>query len=347
MKRTFKLLSLLFVISILSAGKTLAGELTKNFHDSWTVSSVSTLEISNKFGKIYINDNGGDSVTVDVVVTVEAADERRGNELLDKIEVNFRKSSGTASAVTKIENDFKSQKQFSIDYTVNIPADKNLRISNKYGNTVLNKLEANGSFTIAYGNFTANNLQAPADQKIILTLSYGNANIGSVNRLNAEISYSPVSIGEIQMLDLTSKYSVINVEESGEVIANSKYDKLNFEEIKSLTVNSKYSHIRIEELAKKLKMDAGYGGIKVAEIGNDFELIDISNSYGQVQLGLDVPGYSVDASCQYCGISFPEDSFEGNKTKDNNTQILKGIVGNGGSAKVIVKSRYGDIKLRD
>ena len=81
--KTIKLFAALIVLSFLSAGLVNAEEKTKEFHESWPVSEVSTLQISNKFGEIKINNDGGSEVTIDVKVTVEAANEKRTNAQLD------------------------------------------------------------------------------------------------------------------------------------------------------------------------------------------------------------------------------------------------------------------------
>lgn len=345
--KTLKLFMILFVLGIISIGKTvLAEEKTKEYNESWPVDAVLTLEITNRFGEIRINNEGGSEVTIDVVVTVEAANEKKVEELLDKIEVQFSKSGSTVKAITEIENNFKSQKRFSIDYVVNIPSDKNLKISNKYGNTVIGKLTANGDFNIKYGNFTAFELLTPETGNLKLYLAYGNANIGAASYMDATVSYSPITIEEAKKLKVESKYSTINVEEADEIKIMSRYDKFNFEEVNWVTATTKYSHIRIDELGKSLKIESGYGSIKVDEVSAGFEEIKITNSYGQISLGLDDSGYLLDASCDYCGISYPEDEFTGDRIKENHTSTLKGKVGSGEGGKVYVKSRYGEIKLK-
>ncbi len=346
MKTKFKKMTLLFVLGVFALGmKANAEEKTKEYHEAWTVNSVQTMEISNKFGEIKINNFGSDSVTIDVVITIEAPNEGRANELLGLINVDFGKSGSTVKAETEINNNFKSRQKFSIDYTVNIPSDKNLNISNKYGNTYVNTLNANGNFNIQYGSFTASELKAPANGNMDILLAYGKAEIGSANDLKVVVKYSKMNFGEVKNINLESKYSVVNIEEAGNIQAESKYDTFDFEDVQSVTANTKYSHFKIEELKKGLKINSGYGGISVEEIAPDFESITIENSYGQIKLGLNDRGYNLDASCDYCGISYPEDEFVGDKIKDNQTRTVKGKVGNGNGGNVYIRSRYGEIKL--
>ena len=308
---------------------------------------MNSLEVNNRFGEVKVVNEGGSEITIDVEITVEAGSESAADKLLEMIEVEFSKSGSTIKAETSIENSFKSQKKFSIDYTINIPTDKNLKISNQYGNTLVNKLNANGTFNIKYGSFSANELQKPENGTMKLDLAYGNASIDEANDLDVDISYSPITIDLVKKLNLVSKYSQISIDNAGDVVADSKYDQLSFDHVESLACETKYSHIDIDELSKNLKVEAGYGSVKVDEVSTSFETISITNSYGQISLGLDDANYSVEASCQYCGISFPEDSFQGNRVKENNTREISGKVGTGNGGRVTIKSRYGDIKLKD
>ncbi len=348
MKPKFKKIALLLLLGAIMVGvKANAEEKTKEYHESWAASSVQTLDISNKYGEVKIKNSEASDVTIDVIVTVEAPNEGKANELLNLIDIDFGKSGGTVSAETEISKDFKSRMKFSIDYTVNIPSDKNLNVSNKYGNTFVNKLTANGNFDIQYGNFTASDLKAPESRNIYVSLAYGKAEIGSSNDLMVEVKYSKMNFGEMRNLNLESKYSVVNIDEAGDIQAESKYDTFDFNKVQSITATTKYSHFKVEKLEKSLKIESGYGGISVEEIAPDFEYISVENSYGQIKLGLNSASYNLDASCNYCGISYPEDNFNGNKIKDNQTRTVKGKVGTGNGGDVYIRSRYGEIKLQN
>ncbi len=345
MKQVFKTIAAIFVIGILSAGTTtIAEEKTKEFYESWAVKSVQSLEIDNKFGEVKVTNERTDSITIAVTITVEARDERRADDLLDKIEVEIRKSGDLVKAVTTIENNFKSQSKFSIDYVISVPAEKDLKISNKYGHTIVNELTGDGDFDIQYGNFTANSLTG---ENTKISLGYGNASIESAGNVTAQIKYSPISFGEIKDLKLESKYSDVEIEEGKSIQIESKYDKLRFEEVEVVEASIKYSHIKIDQLAKSLKVDAGYGSVKVAQVAPGFEFINITNSYGKISLGLDAASYSVDASCRYCGISYAVDNFKGNRMKENNTSTINGKIGSGEGGKIMIRSNYGEIELND
>jgi hypothetical protein len=202
MKPKVRTLMALLLTGFLIAGSTArAEEKTKNYSESWPVNSVQTLEINNRFGEVKVTDKGGSNVTVDVVVTVEAASESKAKELLDLINVSFSKTGNTATAETYISKSFSSRRHFSIDYEVNIPSDKNLNITNKYGNTFVNILNANGTFDIQYGNITINELNTPESGSAELNLAYGKSDIQNAKDMNVTVKYSNMNFGTLNDLN--------------------------------------------------------------------------------------------------------------------------------------------------
>jgi hypothetical protein len=341
MKRKFNFLFILLaacLVSSYAAGE----EFTKKYSQSWPSAGVETLSISNKFGEVKINNSGGATIIVDVVVTAEGS-EREAREILDDISVSFSKEGITASAITNIKEGFRSGGHFSIDYTVNVPSEKNLIIRNKYGNVVIDKVTGTGNFNIAYGNLNANSLTGSS---VKLDLAYGKADVQTISKAEVLIAYSKMFLGSGTSLKLDSKYSGFNAEKLEDVWVNSKYDSFSIGEINKLEGTSKYTNYKIARLNKMLKIESGYGTVKVDQIPSGFELLEVHSSYGQISLGIeDNAGYEIDASCSYCDISYPKDKFKGNRIAENTSQSVSGKISSGSPGKVIVVSKYGNIKL--
>jgi len=343
MKLKFKLLTLFLILVSFSAmaGK---GEYSRHIHRAFLKSGVTALNLQNKFGEITINDSGGDSVTIDVKIVVENAYEGKAEYLLRQINIAISKSGKTVTAETNISSDFKTKQNFSINYKVNIPANCDLDISNKYGSLSVAKLEARGKFDIAYGNITTGSMNTPDNSSVLLNLSYGKADMEDVNKLNAEIKYSKLYMDKIDYLQLDSKYSSMSIDEVGELNTTSKYDGFSIDRAGSVSAESKYTHYSIGDLQKKFILTSEYGNVDVEKVESDFEMIDITSSYGGIKLGLDDRSYNLQAECTYCGINYPQERFVGNKEKDNQNIKLDGQVGKG-TGIVHIVSRYGGVKL--
>jgi hypothetical protein len=316
-------------------------EFTKKLSKSWPAAGIETLRISNKFGEVKIQNTGGTSVTVDVVITVEGSENRAKNKL-DNISVEFGQQGNTATAETHISEGFKSG-NFTIDYTVNIPSEKNLDITNKFGNVIIDKLTGKANLDVSYGNLTAVDLTGPSTD---FDLAYGKAEIQTLGNATVSLAYSRLELETGAVLKLDSKYSSMNADKLDELALESKYDSFNFGEMNRLTGVSKFTSYKIARLNKLLKLESGYGGIKVDRIPAGFELIDVVSSYAQVSLGIEEnAGYQVEAKCDYCKISYPEIQFKGNRMSENTSEKIEGKVASGSPGKVVVTSRYGNIRL--
>ncbi len=345
MKLKFNFLVLLLIATSVGVQ---AGEFTKDIHEGFIKAAIQSLQVTNKYGEVRINDIGGDSITVDVLITVESPTENKAKYLFDQIDVDIQKSGSKLILETTIKESFKTKQHFTIDYTVNIPSDRDLTITNKYGNVDINSLNANGSFEIHYGSIHTGNMIAPEGRPIQLKLAYSKADLESFNSMVCETKYSKLYIGEAGILKAESKYSTINAEELSSLAVQSKYDGVKIEELGELKANSKYTNYNIEELKKSLILDTEYGSVRIEEVGEEFELIDLTNSYGGINIGLGDLSYTLDAECDYCNVKVLEGSFNGNREKDGHHLKMDGTVGSSSAtATVRIKSRYGGIKLTD
>lgn len=343
MKVKFKLLMLLVAVLPLCS---FAAEYEKTVHQGYAKDQIMALDISNKFGMIEINDLGGDSVTVDVRITVESRSEATAEQLLDYIEINLYQSGNTLNAQTVIKDDFKSKQNFSIDYRINIPNDRALKVTNKFGNVAVQSLEAAGSFTIGYGNITTGTLNAPGNG-VNLELAYGKADIESVNKLISEVKYSKLYLGTVGDMVVESKYCDLNIDNIHSLQIASKYDGVSLGVVDAVSADSKYTNYDIDELKSTLKIDTQYGSVRVGDVSPAFESINITNSYGGISLGMSDLSYYLDARCDYCDVKYPETEFHGNREKDNSRLSVVGQVGDAtGAPKVVIQSRYGGVNLQ-
>lgn len=340
--------SLTFTLLLITATllSTARADYTKNIKKAWPKSAVSALKVTNKFGEVKINDLGGDSVTIKVIITVENPSESRAKDLLSKISVDFGKSGGQVSAETIIEEDFKSKQSFRIDYQINIPKNRDLDIANKYGNVVIKELEAKGTFDIAYGSMKAGRMMVPSGSPAIVNISYGKADIESINEATMIFKYSKLYGGEISRLNLDSKYSEINLQRINQLSLDSKYDGFNIEELGRMKATSKYTNYKIGLLHENFDLDTGYGSVRINEVDSKFSNIKIVNSYGGIHIGLNDLNYNLKAECSYCDVDYPSDRYKGNKIRENQSFSLDGNVGNGGGS-VTISSRYGGVKLTE
>jgi hypothetical protein len=358
MKKSNYKSGMLLIISLFLVSLTLsAQEATKEFHEEYTAGANTTLEISNRYGDVIIQSWDNDQVVIDVLVTVEARNNDKSQQLLDYIDVEFEVDGNTISATTNIDDKFNfsgwgnNSRKFSIDYNIKMPAETALKLSNKYGNTDIDELNGLVNLHIKYGNLTAGKLTRgnvkPLSQ---LYLAYGKGTIDETGWLDVYVRYSgKLEIIKSQALLLESKYSKLYFGETSSIVGESKYDNINIENIKNLILENGYTEVNIGELTKKLYYEGTYGSLSVDEVPAGFESIGIETRYMGVKIGIhSSANYTLDASVRYGGLSYNEDNIKNQKhIVENNTKEISGIVGSeeSPSATVQIEASYGSVRL--
>jgi hypothetical protein len=355
-KFKFGILSILVIAVWIITAFAVQDEYTKRYHEEFDTNDETELVIQNKYGEVDIKDWDKDLVEIDVVVTVEHPDKERAERILSLISIDLSKEGNTIKAITQIDEKFhrihwgwgKSGKQFSIDYTVNMPKDLKLNLLNKYGNTFINELTGEVTIEIKYGNLKANKiLRGNIKPLSNLILGYGKATIEEVNWLKTDIKYSKIEIEKSKAIVILSKYSKIYVDQGSSIVAESKYDDYDIGHITNFVCESGYTSYKFDQIDKKFDLTTKYGGVKVGYIPKDFESIKISNEYGGISLGIDEnASYYLKGEAKYGKIKHPE-SRTLSRIIENTSSSVDGIIGSEESpkAKVNIWTKYGSVQL--
>lgn len=356
----FKSVILLIFVQVLvvSSALALSEEFSKNLHKEYSADANTLLIIQNKFGDVDINDWDKNKITIDVTITVDHRNEEKAKELLDYINVNFNQSGNTIEAITEIDDKFSKwntfsfsddDKDFSIDYKVNIPKDIKLELENKYGSVFINEIKGHASIAVKYGNLKINKLTRenvkPLSQ---VYLAYSHGTIEECEWLNVDIKYSKLEIEEAKALIAVTKYSKLYVDKASSIVCESKYDEYRLGSLTNFVASTAYTGFEINEIYKKLEIDNRYGGIDIDYVSADFEKISIENEYGDIDIGIDPnASYNIKGYARYADIDYPSIG-KVSRIKENTSLQIEGLVGDDSNTKsyVEIQTKYGDVDLK-
>lgn len=338
---SFKIL----IVPMIFISQLVFGQFEKEIHFAYPVDEVASMTIEHKFGSINFVDTRDDSVVVDITIRIENVNEKKAEYLSEQLEFDIDLNGDNLKAKTIFGNKFSNVKEFSIDYTINIPIDRSLHVSNKFGNIKLDDLNAKGVFEVKYGNITGGRLVSETSP-IEIELDYGKAIFDFINELNASVSYSKLMLDGVENADLDTKYSGITIDELTNLAVESKYDRYNIDKVEKVTGESKFTNWNIDELTDQFIFENEYGDIHIDYIAATLDKIIVDNEYGKLWLGIDEnASYFLKGETKYCEISYPD--FEPvKKIKDNNYTYLEVYVGNDETdVKVNITSKYGNVYL--
>ena len=353
-------LAALSLFMLLSAFSITKDEKTRTLNKEFDVNSNTSLSIENKFGDVNIKNWDKPKIDITVTIRVDHPDAEKAQKLLDYISVDIHKEGNKIVAVTQIDDKFSKsgtwfnfgneKKQFSIDYTVNMPANVDLTLNNRYGDIFINELSGYVNISVKYGNLKANRLtRGEKDPMNQISMGYSKGSVGEINWAKMEMKYSEINVDQSKALIVVSKYSKIFVDKCSSLVSEAKYDTYNIGDISNFVSTAGYTNFKFDKITKKLNLDVRYSDCKVDFVPAGFESIKVNTSYGGIKIGIDKnASYQLKGDARYAHINYPE----GNKlsvVKENNSSTVSGLVGNDESTKssVLVSTNYGNISLTE
>lgn len=332
-------------------------ELTKEYHEEYGVTENTKLILENKFGNVDIKDWDQKKITIDVLVTVEHSSKTSAEKLLEYINVEFDQAGDKITAKTVFDDRLnreswsrgKDGKRFSIDYTVNMPRDLKLDLSNKYGDTFINELTGEALINVKYGNLKANKIiRGNVEPLSKVILKYGKGSIEEVDWLTLEVKYChKFEINQAAALVIMSGYSKVFVSKASSIVVDSKYDNFTLGEVNNFVAESGYTGYTFDKVKNKLILTSRYGNCEVKTIPKTFEKIEINSKYGTIKLGIDPEAsYQLNGEAGYGKITFPS-TGKLSKISSSNSFTVDGVVGTDSSPKATVKilTKYGSVYL--
>ena len=334
--------NILVVLTLLMSLNVNAERISKRVYKNYPVNAVQKLDLNNKYGNIYIENNRTDSVIVSADIWVEGSSDR-ARHLLDNINVTVSQSGSTVTAVTEIENTMNGNNEFSIDYHISVPADRELQVVQKYGTVNMKDLTGKGTFEIKYGALNGQKLLSP---NLSMDIAYSKVNIVEIKDLSLVLSYSKLKLDIGNNLKIESRYSGVDIDNCKQIDANSKYDNYSIQNMNTLIINSMYTGISVNKLTEKLSLINGYGGVTIKEIPAGFESITVENKYAGIKLGIAADAsYKLNGKVRYSDIKHPDGKL--NKMRENTSYEVTGTIGNSENPKssVRIDSNYGNVNL--
>lgn len=343
-----KLLTLILLLALSGTNFINArDQFSRTVKREYNVNPDAQLIVDNKFGTIHCNNWDKNVISIEVTITVEAANDQAASKIMDKITFSLSGTPEKVEAKTMIEEGgIRKNGHMTIDYIINLPASVNMDLTNKFGDIFVNELNGKGRFNLSYGNMTANKLN---NSDNLLDIKFSQVIVQSMKGAVVMLKYSGFELEYAGSLRLDSKFSNIDAAKVIALNVNFEGGTLKMDNSSAVESKSKFSDLKIGRIEKSLSLDIQYGTCNVEEMPADFSSINIVNKYGNVSVGLpETASYSLDAYLKFCDLEFPEEKGDFNqKITSNNMKTYKGTIGKASSGgKVTVRSEFGDVSLR-
>ena len=272
---------------------------TKAVNKSYNVSSSDKLNIQNSFGSVKVITWDRNEIKVDVAIEVSANTESLAQKMLDRITVTDGKSGNEVSFKTSMKdiNNSKNEKSsMEINYTISMPANNALTVSNEFGPTIIPDFRGEVDLTSKFGSLTTGNLASIKG----IHVEFGKATLANITNAPVTIKFSKAVISKLSgavklnlefcssvrlnldnnlsSLDLKTSYSTVNLKPLSGLSASYNIST-SFGSFKN-TSDVKFSSDE-EDGDKGPKFDFEYSG----KSGSGSVPVKIKSSFGKIILG--------------------------------------------------------------
>ncbi|MFN3640164.1 MAG: hypothetical protein ACK4UK_04535 [Flavobacterium sp.] len=347
MKKLSKILILLWSITSLASG-TLPGKFTKQktIKKSVAVNPNATLDIHNKYGNVMVTTWNENTIEIDVVIKLSSDDEKWIDNRLADINVDFSGGKSLFVAKTNFGKPLKTSRNSSIEvnYTVKIPKNGNLKVTNHYGGIITHDLVGETELECKYGKVSLGKLN---NVKNSIKIDYcSKSTIEYINGGDINARYSGLSIGDFKNVSLNSGYSDVTFQSGDHLNFKSNYGKIILGAINKLEGSGNYLTIKIEELFGSLKLNTNYSNFNIDMIGSKAKDITINANYTNIKM-FHATNYHYDFS-----VSTKYGNFKTNAELDYDTKIetstsksYSGFYKKAGNNQITINSNYGNVQL--
>lgn len=355
------------IFTLCSLSSEASREFSKTIKKEFDISADGTTDIFNKYGRVNIQTWDRNRVKVEVMIVVQASEEKIAQSIFDRISVDFSNSSNYVSAKTNIaskkDNWWKDNNNNKVDYSINyeiwMPPTNRLELEARYGDVQVAPLSSDAKVSVKYGNLTLQGIEDDLD----LYLGYGRGTIKKVSDAHIEAGHCSLIIGDAEDLEIESKYSNITVERAGDIRSQTrydtyklgqigefrnsgKYDNLEIERAESVYVDSDYTHLSANSVTKAINVEIANGHVSIAEIASGFSEATLLGEYSDFKVGIAKgASFSLDANATYAGIGYPANLKVDYEKERMNAHEVKGHVGSAGGT-IKARLRYGALKVR-
>lgn len=332
----------LLLLVLLFAPELFATERTDRLVKAYKVTSSTTVEIINKYGKVQVIPWKKDSVKIEVEVTLRSNSDDRLERIQNNVDFDFIHTPGFISAKTIIgsrttsvwtdistltKTMFSNGSNMTINYVVHMPEKNKLIVENRYGDVFTGPMLGKVRIDLAHGDLKATTYQ----ENFELSLKYGNASIRSVESASMTLEYVDLNLESADKLFITSKAGEINIEEVNHIRLQARRGEYTVKKAKTLNGESLFTNIDFIQLQHKAVFECKYGNLNIHYIPADFNAVRLIVRYADIDLNFaEKSSYDIEVSHKNSTITFPKDKAILNTTtaeSDEKVKVTTGVIG--------------------
>ncbi|WP_027003778.1 hypothetical protein [Hugenholtzia roseola] len=344
------LLCFLFLSAAFQSAAAPKIEKEKTIKAHYQLKAGTLLELSNKFGKVEIQNWDKNELEIVAQVMAWGKSEADAQANLDRITISHKREGDKIICQTQIEEKAKrgiifDNSGFEVNYLIKAPASLILNIQNRFGNVFIQKNNQNSTVEVAHGNFTATELLGLCN---VIEVKHGNASIGEMKGGKLTLAHGNGNVQRGGTLTVNNRHGNFESNEVQKLELYAGHGNVRLGAVGSFEGEIKFGNFNIKRLSNGIILDSSHGNCQIEEVVAGFENIKVLNRFGSVTLSFQAgAGYQYETQSDFGNISnkSPQNQIIENITKDNR-QSIKGEVKGKGRGVVFIQTQHGNVRIK-
>ncbi|MEW7279248.1 hypothetical protein ABW636_11700 [Aquimarina sp. 2201CG1-2-11] len=276
---------------------------SKNIENTYPLTNAGELHIENKYGNIIIN--GWDQKTIQINIDIHVTKKKKedADELLQRIKPKFTVTDDFISIISIIEeksnsmltkffnkaNPFDFDKSnIQIDYTIHIPFNAGINITNKFGDIIISGWKGKVKANIQHGDMWINKDISSAN----VEMRFGKLKTKGITYGHIRIKNGEVDIEKSNDLKINSSGTVTQIEKAQSLEIHSSKDQITIGEVGSMQGELMFSKLNLDTLQENINLNLEVADMWVSNINNKAPSIIIDQESSE--LNINVHGLTID-----------------------------------------------------
>ncbi len=272
----YKLIFWMSIMLCCAASGAAQHRVSKTVEKSYSLSNAGEVQVENKYGNVSVTGWDKDKVSINISVRVNHRKKENAQSLLDRINPEFKSGSNYVAVISKIRNkntgwfaDFFNKtnpvdfdrRHVQIDYEIFLPKKAKLRVTNRFGDVVIEAWEGPLNTLIEHGDLWVTENLKKADiilkfgkvrtqdlEYASLNLKNGELEMENSNSLRLNSSGTDMNINTVKTLEIYSNKDDIILTEAGTVYGTLKFSTVNMQRLmQDVNLDTKISDFRVSQ----------------------------------------------------------------------------------------------------
>ncbi len=322
----------------------------KIIEKSYVVNAGVTLHVENERGNIAISTWDKPQIDIRVRVVVKGEDRDYLRERVDQIKLYFSHSSDNVKARTEIGEQgwwswlWGQKSQVEVHYTIFMPVDGNVQLTNDYGDISLDRLNGRCEINCDYGNIALGHINGRTE----LNMDYSPASsIGFSQSLEMNVDYSKFTVDSVGRAEVNADYCTVIIRVVDRLDYNGDYGALQVNRANTISLYADYVDVELGQLSESLNYNGDYGSFNLQTLMPGFDKIELKYDYVSIYMGIHPDAaFRIQGEKSYTSLSMDKEIQINSEERDGALSSFSGYYLHPKAASLIrTDMSYGKLKL--